>query len=148
MAAGSYHGPKVTVDALIVRDGRLLLIERKFPPPGFALPGGFVDANETVEQAVCRETLEETGLVVTRLRQLHCYSDPKRDPRQHTAGVIFEVETQGEPVAGDDAGAVRWFPLDALPPLAFDHGAIVADFRARRYPGGAFEAAPAPLCAP
>ncbi|MBM4016000.1 MAG: NUDIX hydrolase [Planctomycetes bacterium] len=143
MAAWSYHGPKVTVDAIVVRDGRILLIERLHPPPGFALPGGFVDRDETVEQAVCRETIEETGLTVTRLRQLHCYSDPRRDPRQHTAGVIFEVETTGEPIAGDDAGAVRWFPLDALPPLAFDHGAIVEDFRVRRYPGGEFEPAPA-----
>ncbi|MSR46896.1 MAG: NUDIX hydrolase [Planctomycetes bacterium] len=137
-----YDGPKVTVDSLIVRDDRLLLIERRFPPPGWALPGGFVDKDETVEQAVCRETLEETGLVVTRLRQLHCYSDPRRDPRQHTAGVVFEVETRGEPTAGDDAGACRWFRFDRLPPLAFDHDAIVADFRARRYPGGAFENAP------
>ncbi len=144
MAAWSYHGPKVTVDALIVRAGRILLIERRFPPPGFALPGGFVDADETVEQAVCRETLEETGLVVTRLRQLHCYSDPRRDPRQHTAGVIFEVESSGEPKAGDDAAACHWFALDALPPLAFDHGAIVEDFKARRYPGGEFESAPRP----
>ncbi len=144
MVTWSYHGPKVTVDAIVVRDGRILLVERRHPPLGFALPGGFVDRDETVEQAVCRETCEETGLTVTRLRQLHCYSDPRRDPRQHTAGVIFEVETTGDPVAGDDAGAVRWCPLDALPPLAFDHGAIVADFRSRRYPGGAFEPAPPP----
>ena len=145
MATGwRYEGPMVTVDALVVRDGKVLLIERRFPPPGWALPGGFVDKDETVEQAVCRETLEETGLVVTRLKQLHCYSDPKRDPRQHTAGVIFEVETKGEPIAGDDAGACRWFPLDALPPLAFDHGRIVEDWKARRYPGGAFEPAPKP----
>ncbi len=132
-----YKGPRVTVDAIVVREGCVLLVRRRWPPPGWALPGGFVDLGETVEHAVARETLEETGLVVTRLRQLHAYSDPKRDPRHHTVGVIFEVETSGEPVAGDDAAECRLFPLDALPPdLAFDHRAIVEDFKRRRYPGG------------
>ena len=139
-----HRSPLPTVDAIVVRAGRVLLVRRKYPPPGWALPGGFVDVGETLEQAVCRETLEETGLRVTKLRQLHTYSDPKRDPRQHTVGTIFEVEAEGEPIAGDDAAECRFFPLDALPPdLAFDHPQILADFRARRYPGG-FEPAPPP----
>ena len=144
-AAGpwKHKSPRPTVDSIVVRGGRVLLVRRKWPPPGFALPGGFVDVGETLEQAVCRETLEETGLRVTKLRQLHAYSDPKRDPRQHTIGTIFECEADGEPVAGDDAAAVQWFALDQLPAdIAFDHRAILEDFKARRYPGG-FESAPA-----
>ena len=141
-AEWKYHGPRLTVDAIVVRAGKVLLVKRRWPPPGFALPGGFVDRGETVEQAVCRETREETGLVVTKLRQLHTYSDPKRDPRHQTAGVIFEVEARGEPVAGDDAADCAWFPLDALPAdVAFDHRQILDDFHRRRYPGG-FEPAP------
>ena len=137
-----HDGPLLTVDAIVIRDQQVLLVKRKFPPPGFALPGGFVDRGETVERAVCRETLEETGLVVTKLRQLHVYSDPARDQRQHTAGVIFEVEARGEPTAGDDAAECRFFPLADLPrELAFDHRKILEDFRERRYPGG-FEPAP------
>ena len=139
-----HKGPRLTVDSIFVRDGEVLLVRRKWPPPGWALPGGFVDRGETVEQAVCRETLEETGLVVTKLRQLHVYSDPRRDPRHHTVGVMFEVETTGTPVAGDDAADCAFFPLDALPPdIAFDHRQVLEDFRARRYPGG-FEPAPSP----
>lgn len=139
-----HKSPRPTVDSIVVRGGRVLLVRRKWPPPGFALPGGFVDVGETLEQAVCRETLEETGLRVTRLRQLHAYSDPKRDTRQHTIGTIFECEADGDPVAGDDAAAVQWFALDQLPPdIAFDHRQIIEDFKARRYPGG-LEPAPAP----
>ena len=139
-----HKSPRPTVDSIVVRSGKVLLVRRKWPPPGWALPGGFVDVGETLEQAVCRETLEETALRVTRLRQLHAYSDPKRDERQHTIGTIFECEADGEPVAGDDAAAVQWFALDQLPPdIAFDHRQILEDFKARRYPGG-FEAAPAP----
>lgn len=139
-----HKGPRLTVDAVVVREGRLLMVRRRWPPPGWALPGGFVDRGETVEQAVGRETLEETGLRVTRLRQLHAYSDPRRDPRHHTVGIVFEVECEGEPVAGDDAAECRFFAFDELPAeIAFDHRAIVADFRARRYPGGFEDAPPA-----
>jgi len=139
-----HKSPRPTVDSIVVRAGRVLLVRRKYPPPGFALPGGFVDVGETLEQAVCRETLEETSLRVTRLRQLHVYSDPKRDPRRHTIGTIFECEIAGDPTAGDDAAAVQWFALDQLPPdIAFDHRAILEDYKARRYPGG-FEPAPPP----
>ena len=137
-----HKGPRVTVDAIVVRNDQVLLVKRKWPPPGWALPGGFVDRGETVERAVCRETLEETSLVVTTLRQIHAYSDPKRDPRHHTVGIIFEVETTGEPNAGDDAAECRFFRFDDLPAeIAFDHRQILEDYRTRRYPGG-FEPAP------
>ncbi len=133
-----YSGPSLCVDALVERplaDGRraILLIERRFPPLGWALPGGFVDANESCEQAVLRELLEETGLAGAIGYQLHTYSEPTRDPRRQTASVAFAVAADGEPVAGDDAGKARFWPLDALPPLAFDHGAIVADYASGRF---------------
>jgi ADP-ribose pyrophosphatase YjhB (NUDIX family) len=138
-----HKGPRVAVDAIVVRGGSVLLVRRKWPPPGWALPGGFVDRGETLEQAVCRETLEETALVVVKLRQFHAYSDPKRDPRQHTVGVVFEVDTRGEPTAGDDAAECRFFPMDALPAdVAFDHRQIVAEFRDRRWPGALVDAPP------
>jgi ADP-ribose pyrophosphatase YjhB (NUDIX family) len=133
-----HKGPRVTVDAIVVRNGasEVLLVKRRWPPPGWALPGGFVDRGETLERAVCRETLEETSLVVTKLRQLHAYSDPKRDPRHPTVGIVFEVETTGEPRAGDDAAECRFFRFDALPAeIAFDHRQILEDFRTRRWPG-------------
>ena len=100
-----HKSPRPTVDSIVVRGGKVLMVRRKWPPPGWALPVGFVDIGETLEEAVCRETLEETALRVTKLRQLHTYSDPRRDPRQHTVGTIFEVEADGEPIAGDDAAA-------------------------------------------
>jgi 8-oxo-dGTP diphosphatase len=135
------HTPQLAVDIVIEledRPGRpIVLIERHHAPLGHSLPGGFVDVGETLEQAVCRETLEETALRVTKLRQLHTYSDPRRDPRQHTVGTIFECEADGEPVAGDDAAAVQWFALDQLPPdIPFDHRQILEDFKSRKYPGG------------
>ena len=111
----------------------ILLIERRFPPHGWAIPGGFVDAGESAETAVLRELLEETGLVGTIRYQMHTYSDPQRDPRRQTASVAFAVEATGDPQAGDDAGRAAFWPLDALPPLAFDHGAIVADYASGRF---------------
>lgn len=131
-----YTGPSLCVDAIVERlvDGRpaILLIERRFPPPGWALPGGFVDAGESCEQAVLRELAEETGLKGQILQQLHTYSNPQRDPRRQTATVVFAVASDDTPVAGDDAGRAQFWPLDALPPLAFDHGTIVADYARAR----------------
>jgi 8-oxo-dGTP diphosphatase len=129
--------PRPTVDAIVHRPGRgVLLVRRRNPPPGWALPGGFVDPGESCEDAVVRETLEETGLRVVRRRQFHVYSDPGRDPRVFTVGVVFVVEADGEPQAGDDAADARFFPLDALPDaVAFDHRRILEDFRENRYPG-------------
>lgn len=136
-------GPALTVDALVQRrmpDGRLaiLLIERRFPPRGWALPGGFVDAGESCEAAVLRELEEETGLQGVIDYQQHTYSDPLRDPRRPTASVVYVVAAQGDPRAGDDAAVARFWPLDALPPLCFDHARILDDLRSHRYaPGNA-----------
>jgi 8-oxo-dGTP diphosphatase len=123
-----FDQPRLTVDA-VVHDtrGGVLLIERLNPPPGWALPGGFVDPGETLETAVARELREEAGLEATRIEQFHTYSDPHRDPRHHTVSTIFLVDAAGAPRAGDDAGRAAFFPYDRLPPLAFDHRDILAD---------------------
>ncbi|MCB9726948.1 MAG: NUDIX hydrolase [Deltaproteobacteria bacterium] len=130
-----YRNPYPTVDLLIeTRPGAVVLVRRKNPPLGWALPGGFVDWGECLEDAARREALEETGLEVTLLRQFHTYSDPARDPRHHTITTVFVARATGEPVGGDDAAEARVFDLSALPePLAFDHAAILDDWRRRRY---------------
>ncbi|MHC1726742.1 MAG: NUDIX domain-containing protein [Syntrophobacteraceae bacterium] len=125
-----YRNPALTVDLIIEIPGEgIVLIERRNPPFGWAIPGGFVDYGETVEDAVLREAREETGLHVEDLRQFHVYSDPDRDPRQHTVTVVFTGRGKGMPKAADDAMNIRVFPLDALPEnLAFDHAVILADY--------------------
>ena len=130
MTSERAKSPLLTVDALLEREGKVLLIRRKNPPPGWALPGGFVDRGETVGEAVARETTEETGLEVTSQRLLGVYSDPARDPRGPTLGVVFVVETRGEAKAADDAAELAFFPWDALPEeIAFDHRKILEDYR-------------------
>ncbi|MES0489978.1 MAG: NUDIX hydrolase [Leptospirales bacterium] len=125
---------RLAVDAIIENKNGILFIERKYEPPGWALPGGFVDYGETVEKAVCREVKEETGLQVTDFTQFHVYSDPERDPRNiHVASVVFVAQAKGEPVGSDDAKTARFFPRDSLPELAFDHAAIISDY-ITRYP--------------
>jgi 8-oxo-dGTP diphosphatase len=126
---------RLTVDVIIeLPNERLVLIRRKNPPPGWALPGGFVDVGETVEDAARREALEETSLSVELVRQFHVYSDPARDPRGHTVSVVFIGRAEGTPLGADDAAEARAFPKGDLPePLAFDHGQILADYLARRY---------------
>lgn len=107
---------------------QVLLIRRGSPPPGWALPGGFVEYGEAVEQAAAREAREETNLPVRLVRQFHVYSDPARDPRGHTVSVVFLGEADGEPRGGDDAAEARWFHRDHLPAdMAFDHAAILRD---------------------
>ncbi|HXQ64692.1 MAG TPA: NUDIX hydrolase [Steroidobacteraceae bacterium] len=130
--------PKVTVDVVIELIDRperpIVLIERRNPPFGWALPGGFVDLGETVEAAAVREAREETGLAVELGALLGVYSDPARDPRGHTVGIVFVGRARGAPVAADDARAVAAVDPHSLPPLAFDHARIIADYlsRARR----------------
>lgn len=132
--------PLLAADAIIElvdRPGRpVVLIERLNPPPGWAIPGGFVDLGERLERAAVREAQEETGLAVTLSALLGIYSDPRRDPRGHTVTAVYVAEATGTPQALDDARAVRVFDLDALPPdLAFDHATVLADYRAWRASG-------------
>lgn len=119
------------------RDGRVLLIERKHEPPGWALPGGFVDSGETLEEAVIRELEEETGLRAVEVAQYHTYSDPSRDPRHHTVSTVFLVRAEGDLQAGDDAANAAFFSLEELPDdIAFDHRAILAEIHGTGGPAG------------
>jgi 8-oxo-dGTP diphosphatase len=130
----TYRNPLLTVDIIIeVPDGGFVLIERKNPPYGWALPGGFVDYGESLEAAALREAREETGLQLEGLRQFRAYSDPDRDPRHHTVTVVFAAHAVGEPMAADDAKNLGVFQPDRLPtPMAFDHAKIMADYLASR----------------
>lgn len=121
--------PKLTVDAIIrVSDG-IVLIKRKYPPYGWALPGGFVNVGETVEEAACREAEEETGLKISDLWLVGVYSDPNRDPRFHTASVVFGAKAEGKPRGSDDAVQAVVFKDDELPQsIVFDHMRIIRDF--------------------
>lgn len=123
------RNPVPTVDVLIELAGGIVLVRRKNPPPGWALPGGFVDYGEPLWAAAKREAKEETGLDVELTALLHVYSRPGRDPRLHTVSTVYVGRASGTPVGGDDAAEARVFPLDALPaPLAFDHAEIIADY--------------------
>lgn len=126
----SYKNPVPTVDCIIELSGeRVVLIRRKNPPLGWALPGGFVDEGERLDVAAVREVKEETGLDVELVEQFFTYSDPSRDPRRHTLSTVFIGQARGEPQGADDAAEARAFPLDALPrELCFDHGTILADY--------------------
>ncbi|MFT7619491.1 MAG: 8-oxo-dGTP diphosphatase [Planctomycetota bacterium] len=139
-----YPRPAVTVDvALFVVENstpQLLLIKRKKPPfQGlWALPGGFVDQDEELEDAARRELLEETSIEARELTQLGAYGKPDRDPRGHTISVVFVGETNAQAAhkmlhAADDASEAKFFEVDQLPKFAFDHEQIVAD--AMRYFG-------------
>ena len=132
----SYRNPFPTVDIIIEVPGGIVLIERKNPPFGWALPGGFVDYGETLEAAAIREAREEVSLTVTDLRLLGCYSDPSRDPRQHNISTVYVADGVGTPVAADDAANLAIFALDRLPaPLCFDHAQIIDDYRKKKSAG-------------
>lgn len=124
----SYKNPVPTVDIIIEIGGGVVLIERKNPPYGWALPGGFVDYGESLEQAAIREAKEETGLDVTLRGQLHTYSAPDRDPRQHTISTVFTATAAGKPAGGDDALQAKIFSAEHIPQLAFDHEHILRDY--------------------
>ena len=129
-----YKSPKLTTDGVIVKENQILFIKRgKNPFKGcWALPGGFVEYGEKIENAVVREILEETGLRTKIMNLVGVYSDPDRDPRGHTVSVVYFLDIiDGGLVSGDDACDVGFFNFDDLPVLAFDHDVIVKDFLRR-----------------
>ncbi|SKB13429.1 ADP-ribose pyrophosphatase [Planktothrix sp. PCC 11201] len=134
-----YRNPAPTVDIIIELSDRparpIVLIERKNPPFGWAIPGGFVDYGESVETAAIREAKEETGLDIELIEQFYVYSDPSRDPRQHTLSVVFLATAIGEPQAADDAKHLELFEPWRIPQnLCFDHDRILKDYwRYRHY---------------
>ncbi len=125
----TYRNPFPTVDIIIEMDEGIVLIKRKNPPFGWAMPGGFVDYGESLQASAVREAKEETSLDVTLVSEFGTYSEPDRDPRMHTITVVFIAKAQGEPLAADDAAEIGIFNKDTLPEkLAFDHGKILQDY--------------------
>ncbi len=126
-----YIKPSLTVDAILIENKKILLIKRKRNPfrGMYALPGGFVEHGEKTEEAVVREMREETSLDVKVKNLVGVYSDPARDPRDHTVTIVYEIEKIGGNLkGGDDASEARFFPISKLPPLAFDHEKIISDY--------------------
>lgn len=122
--------PLLAVDAIVTVNGSVVLIRRKNPPEGWALPGGFVESGETVERAVRRELREETGLELENLRQWRVFSDPGRDPRRHVVSLCFTASGEGSLEASTDAAEVGLFPVEPpWPNLAFDHRTILERYR-------------------
>ncbi|MFI4920741.1 MAG: NUDIX domain-containing protein [Gammaproteobacteria bacterium] len=128
--------PTLAADVIIElldEPGRpIVLIERRNPPHGWALPGGFVEVGESLERAAVREAEEETGLKVHLKILLGMYSDPRRDPRGHTVTAVYIGEAHGKPQAGDDAGKAQAFDPLRPPTLVFDHALVLADYRRYR----------------
>lgn len=137
MASQAYKNPVPTVDCIVELPGdRIVLIKRKNPPHGWALPGGFVDEGEPLHAACVREVREETGLEVDLSEQFFTYSDPRRDPRRHTISTVYIGWAEGEPSGSDDAADAKAFTLEAIPrELAFDHATIIADYVAYKRTG-------------
>jgi ADP-ribose pyrophosphatase YjhB (NUDIX family) len=124
-----YRNPLPTVDIIIEIGERVVLIERKNPPHGWALPGGFVDYGETLENAAVREAKEETSLDVALMEQFYTYSDPRRDPRHHTLSTVYIAKAEGTPRGADDARVARLYGESDLPdPIVFDHPQILRDY--------------------
>jgi len=125
----SYRNPIPTVDIIIEIEDRIVLIVRKNEPKGWALPGGFVDYGERLEDAAIREAFEETSIRISGLQLLGCYSDPARDSRQHNISTVYIAKGSGMPQAGDDAASASLFQPDKLPQnLCFDHDQIIRDY--------------------
>ena len=129
----NYRNPAPTVDIIVELidrpDRPIVLVERKFEPFGWAIPGGFVDYGEKIEQAAIREAKEEISLDIRLIEQFQVYSHPRRDDRQHTISIVFIAEAIGEPLAADDAMNVSIFKTWELPPnLCFDHDLILQDY--------------------
>lgn len=125
----TYRNPVPTVDIIIEIKGGIVLIERRNAPFGWAIPGGFVDYGECLEDAARREAEEETSLKVTLKAMLYTYSNPARDPRRHTVSTVFTATAKGNPAAADDAKNLKIFKLSELPKeMAFDHAQILADY--------------------
>ncbi|QAR32533.1 2-dehydropantoate 2-reductase [Geovibrio thiophilus] len=123
------YTPRIAADVIVRKGDYVLLVERKYEPKGWAIPGGFVEYGEKTEDAAVRELIEETGIKADSITLLGIYSDPSRDKRGHVASAVYYTESNAEPVAGDDAKTAKFFPLDALPSdLAFDHAKILADY--------------------
>ncbi|MFH1783457.1 MAG: macro domain-containing protein [bacterium] len=129
-----YKNPVSTVDIIISFKGGVVLVKRLNPPYGWAIPGGFVEYGETLEHTAQREAKEETNLDLTKIEQFHTYSDPARDPRQHTISTVFTAKGEGTLKAGSDAGEAEVFDEDALPDnIAFDHRSILEDYFTEKY---------------
>lgn len=129
----THRNPSPTVDIIVELLDRphrpIVLIERKNPPYGWAIPGGFVDYGESMETAACREAQEETGLDVRLVEQFHVYSNPERDPRQHTISLVFIATATGTPEAADDAKHLEVFDMWQIPKnLCFDHDRVLQDY--------------------
>ena len=122
-----YKNPIPTVDIIIELESGIVLIKRANPPFGWALPGGYVDYEESLEEAACREALEETGLKIELLRQFHTYSDPLRDTRQHNISTVFIAKAEGQLQPGSDAKMAEVFTSPPQP-LVFDHAIILKDY--------------------
>jgi 8-oxo-dGTP diphosphatase len=126
----NFKNPLLTVDIIIeIAGAGIVLIERKNPPHGWALPGGFVDYGETLESAAVREAKEETSLDIVLVEQFHTYSDPCRDPRHHSVSTVFIATAHTTPRAADDAKAAQVFrPGDLPTPIVFDHSRILREY--------------------
>ena len=121
--------PEITVDAIIQMKDGIVLVNRKYPPYGWALPGGFIKYGESAEHAIIREVKEETGLDIGINKQFHTYSEPNRDPRRHIITIVFIARADGEPKAADDAADAKIFKISDLPyKIAFDHKKILRDY--------------------
>ncbi len=130
-----YQNPIPTVDIIIeIEPNEIVLIKRKHPPYGWAIPGGFVDYGESLEKAAVREAKEETSLDVKLIKQFHTYSDPKRDPRHHSISTVYIAKAKGVPKAKDDALEIGIFDESNLPDeIAFDHRLILKDYFRKKF---------------